>query len=543
MLHGLLAHPMFGLIDVHENLLPKDKIEEFWTALKVPQSMLKCEWNPSWPESFTSQTAEQKNCAWRWLAAVLGCNDVLAFEWLQLIATTLIWRGCGDPGGVTYSQLLSKGKEKVHLKVKELLSDATKQSVIHEAIDYALRWCSPLRVFEAFPNCRIPKQIKFSNLTSALNHSGSGYVTGWPGDAITDARVKTAQTLRAEIRAKMEKDIRYPVEKLIYASDTEVRVYWKGFLDPTFEPIASFGGKSILTDEFRKGTVMTPTTISRAGKTQSKSIRSEANVEANKESRSKHTPSMMHAVPAFFGEHGTFNAMTSRDFKHGTKPITEITEYFQTGKLAPLKVFHLYIQTRDNTFIPWVKGMDIGSHLHLLSFRNPAPRARTADEQNTLNAQYTIFRSALDKDLDTAAFQLGTSIPSSASGSSPSSSSSTSSSSGSSSHSSPSSNSSSSSTSSSSSPSSSSSSSSPPSSSSSSGPSLLEPQSWTVADTAMWLKSFGTNYESYSLQASGDGLNGRVLLGLDAVRLCDVLGVTHTIHRARIISELAKFKK
>jgi hypothetical protein len=59
----------------------------------------------------------------------------------------------------------------------------------------------------------------------------------------------------------------------------------------------------------------------------------------------------------------------------------------------------------------------------------------------------------------------------------------------------------------------------------------------------MWLKSLGTNYESYSLQAEGDGLNGEVLHLLDAGSVCNVLGVTHTIHRARIISELAKLKK
>jgi hypothetical protein len=59
----------------------------------------------------------------------------------------------------------------------------------------------------------------------------------------------------------------------------------------------------------------------------------------------------------------------------------------------------------------------------------------------------------------------------------------------------------------------------------------------------MWLKSLGTNYESYSLQAEGDGLNGEVLHLLDAGSLFDGLGVTNTIHRARIISELAKLKK
>jgi hypothetical protein len=59
----------------------------------------------------------------------------------------------------------------------------------------------------------------------------------------------------------------------------------------------------------------------------------------------------------------------------------------------------------------------------------------------------------------------------------------------------------------------------------------------------MWLKSLGTNYESYSLQAEGDGLNGEVLHLLDAGSLCNDLQVTNAIHRARIISELAKLKK
>ena len=231
--------------------------------------------------------------------------------------------------------------------------------------------------------------------------------------------------------------------------------------------------------------------------------------------------------------------MTSREFNNGTKPMTKIAEYFQTGKLAPLTVYHLYIETSKGVLTPWVKGLELTSLRHLLSFRNPAPRARTAGVQESMNVQYSNFRSALYKDLDAAASQLG-SIPSSSSSSSPSSPSSNSSSSSTLS----SSISSSPSSSSSSSPSSSSSSSPSSSSSSSSSHSLLKPlQDWTVADTTMWLKSFGTNYESYSLQANDDGLNGEALLLLDARSLCDALQVKNAIHLARITSELAKLKK
>jgi hypothetical protein len=152
LFNAVLAHPMFGLLDVPESMLDKNRIDEFWGNLAVPASMKGVVWSTDSPSSFSLQTHEHKNCVWRSVSFNLGNELALDWTWLHKLSVMLAWKKVGTSGGATYAQMMNPKQFKL------IFSHDKEQSVQDEAIWFALKFCSPLRLFEMFPRQKAPPQ-------------------------------------------------------------------------------------------------------------------------------------------------------------------------------------------------------------------------------------------------------------------------------------------------------------------------------------------------------------------------------------------------
>ena len=399
---GVLDHPMFGLLNVNASLLPKEKIEEFWAELAVPASMQKVSWSTETPATFSRQTANFKYCMWRTLSFNLGHEDALDWVWLQRLGIMLCWRAVGTSGGATYAQMCVSPKQ-----FKLLFSTSDEQSVVPEALTYALQFCSPLRVFERFPKCKGPSdeaqsiknpQKKLTFLLS--NTSGCGQLTGWPRESEYTQRTKLAKEIRHSPQQEYEIEAIQSIVSATNVSATNVpdnghvRVYWVGYAASTIEPRSGTFNKLIYAnrsnfDQGKKITVGTVTTV-RNSRVTKKRKRLESSVLANIESRVGFSDAMMHTVPATFGQDGRFNPLTTSNYTNGFKSTAAVFEYFQSGKTPLLRVHKLYIETPDKKVIAWGRC----SHAEIeelrrknqsfLKFRNPQPRGRKEPEPSSL---------------------------------------------------------------------------------------------------------------------------------------------------------------
>jgi hypothetical protein len=400
---ALLKHPMFGLLVVPESMLDKNRIGEFWRNLAVPASMKDVVWSTDSPSSFSQQTHEYKNCVWRSVSFNLGNELALDWTWLHKLSVMLAWKKVGASGGATYAQMMNPKQFKL------LFSHDKEQAVQNEAIWFALKFCSPLRLFEMFPQQKVPSQNNqatkntspAARLRQVLQSSGCGSVTGWPKVNEDINRTKAVKAARQRKAEELKNEEKYDVQQFQRLSDHEATVWWVGHGEPSVEPTSYL--KQMITANnmsvYAKGEIVKvpPKRTSDAEKEPqrrkaNKQILREASVLGNHETHAKFKDAQMHNSPATFGIDGRFYPMTLRDFNTGFKTLSlkdavgGIFSYYQPNKTPLLVVKKLFIEmptpmpSGSPRYAEWGKNNDITelqkTNPSYLTFRDPGPRIR-----------------------------------------------------------------------------------------------------------------------------------------------------------------------
>ena len=399
LFNAVLAHPMFGLLDVPESMLDKNCIDKFWRNLAVPASMKGVVWSTDSPSSFSQQTHEYKNCVWRSVSFNLGNELALDWTWLHKLSVMLAWKKIGTRGGATYAQMMNPKQFKL------LFSHDKEQSVQDEAILFALKFCSPLRLFEMFPHQKAPSQNNqvtkntspTARLLQVLQSSGCGSVTGWPRANEDTSRTKAAKVARQRIAEELKNEEKYEVQQFQRLSDSHATVWWVGHNEQTSTEPRSFLPQLITPNNmsaYDRGDIVTvPKRASDAEKEQqkrkaNKQILREASVFGNHETHAKFKDAQMHTSPATFGSDGRFHPMTLRDFDAGFKTLSlegaaGIFSYYQPNKNPLLVVSKLFIEMPPeclSRYAEWGKNTEITelkmTNPSYLTFRDPGPRIR-----------------------------------------------------------------------------------------------------------------------------------------------------------------------
>jgi hypothetical protein len=397
-LTDILEHPMFGLLTVKDNLLSESTVKSFWGGLVVPDCMRNCTWSTDHYHS--SQTLKnEKSCAWKWVTACLGDVNALAFTWLQKIGKMMLWKRVGLQGGATFTQMTSA------MQLKLLLSNDTEQCALGEAIEYALKYCSPLRVFSStkLPNNEGSSSMLMNDevLVRYLEATGGcGCITGWPKESEQHARTKENKTLRRSLQGPV-----FTIHSIQQIpNDTEhVNVFWdcsncKNDAACTCRDQQSIELRCIIQDkgvfsnlDFLGGKrvqvwVAEAATEAKAEEKPTRNmVRFNAAIEANTRLRSKFAmKGLMHTVPAFFDE-GVFHPMANKASE--IKKLGAIFEFFQKNKQSRPQVQKLYVETSTKTLVAWsssnktdIDEMQKQGHLR---FRNPAPRVRVCNSSSS----------------------------------------------------------------------------------------------------------------------------------------------------------------
>jgi hypothetical protein len=411
LFNAVLAHPMFGLLDVPESMLDKNRIDEFWGNLAVPASMKGVVWSTDSPSSFSLQTHEHKNCVWRSVSFNLGNELALDWTWLHKLSVMLAWKKVGTSGGATYAQMMNPKQFKL------IFSHDKEQSVQDEAIWFALKFCSPLRLFEMFPRQKAPPQndqddqatksiSPRARLLQVLQSSGCGSVTGWPKVNEVLIRTKAAKSARQRKTEELKNEEKYDVQQFQRLTDNQVTVWWFGHEGTSVEPRSNL--QQLITPNnmsaYDRGEIVKVAEKEPQKRKANKKIRREASVSGNHETHAKFKDAQMHTSPATFGSDGRFYPMTLPGFKTlSLEDAAGIFSYYQPKKTPLLVVKKLFIEMPtpmpgSPRYAEWGKNNDITelqkTNPSYLTFRDPGPRIRKPTSTSSSSSSTSTLTSS-----------------------------------------------------------------------------------------------------------------------------------------------------
>ena len=333
-------------VDIPEPHIEQDKVNQLWDDLKVLTNMQR----PSLelPRYMKLQERTHMSCYWRSLAALLGGDETLSFDWLQRVTSFLFERAF--PAGITARQLEDKDPS---------VFGSSKNMLVHpETIKFVLQQ-SDFRL------------TTVSHDDSAHHTCGRRLWVGWHVDNTlyqksSKARTKELKARAASPVAKMlapttdcavKGNDEHEVESIAYEPKMEAYIVkWVGYTEVSFEPPSNMrhiSGNLLSQAKAKPGKQVLVSTKPKPNTRQLKPW-----LQLRIKQPSMYHTGLKHVIPAW-NDHGCY-----RDLLDGkpSAPWWDSVRYFQDGtphgsifqknKSPPVATLQLWIKL-DEELIPW----------------------------------------------------------------------------------------------------------------------------------------------------------------------------------------------